>query len=132
MASASMDAPGGGTATQRWLARLALVAAAAAALVPPLVAGFRQSLALVLGGLAGRGLTAGAVWWALAHKGPVRWLAAALAVAAPLTVLILYRSARLTWVVLLALGLLVLAVAAGRAGVRRDGIPEGRGGAGGG
>ncbi|MFL6249334.1 MAG: diacylglycerol/lipid kinase family protein, partial [Actinomycetes bacterium] len=47
-----------------------------------------------------------------------------LAVAAPLTVLVLYTRARLTWVVLLAVGLLVLAVAAGRAALGRDAIPE--------
>lgn len=118
------DALGGATVTERWLARLALVAAAAAVLVPPLVAGLRQSLALVLVGLAGLLLTAAAVWWALAHKGVVRGLAVALAVTAPLTVLVLYRSARLTWVVLLSLGLLAVAVAAGRAALRRAVIPE--------
>ena len=84
-------APGDATVAQRWLARLALVAAAAAVLVPPLVAGFRQSLALVLVGLVGLGLMAAAVWWALTHKGLVRGLAVVLAVAAPLTVLVLYR-----------------------------------------
>ena len=124
MATSSVEAPGGATVTQRWLARLASAAAAAAVLVPPLVAGLRQSLALVLVGLAGLALTAAAVWWALAHKGLARWLAVALAVAAPLTVLILYTRARLTWVVLLALGLLALAIAAGRAALGRDAIPE--------
>jgi diacylglycerol kinase family enzyme len=63
-------------------------------------------------------------WWALTNKGLVRGVAAALAVAAPLTVLVLYTRARLTWVVLLAVGLLVLAVAAGRAALGRDAIPE--------
>src|SRR5215216_1031114 len=124
MATTSVEALGGATVAQRWLARLALVTAAAAVLMPPLVAGFRQSVALVLVGLAGVALTAAAVWWALAHKGLVRALAVALAVATPLTVLVLYTSARLTWVVLLALGLLALAVAAGRAALRRDAIPE--------
>jgi len=124
MATTNVEVPGGSTVAQRWLARLALVAAAAAVLMPPLVAGFRQSVALVLVGLAGLALTAAGVWWALAHKGLVRGLAVALAVAAPLTVLILYTSARLTWVVLLALGLLALAMAAGRAALRRDAIPE--------
>jgi diacylglycerol kinase family enzyme len=124
MATTSVEALGGATVAQRWLARLALVTAAAAVLMPPLVAGFRQSVALVLVGLAGLALTAAAVWWALAHKGLVRALAVALAVATPLTVLVLYTSARLTWVVLLALGLLALAVAAGRAALRRDAIPE--------
>jgi diacylglycerol kinase family enzyme len=112
------------TVAQRWLARLALVAAAAAVLVPPLAAGFRQSIALVLVGLAGLALTLAGVWWALTNKGLVRGLAIALAAAAPVTVLILYTRARLTWVVLLALGLLALAVAAGRAALRRDAIPE--------
>ena len=46
-------------------------------------------------------------------RGPtLRGLAVALAVAAPVTVLILYARARLTWVVLVARGLLALAVAA--------------------
>jgi diacylglycerol kinase family enzyme len=124
MVTTEVQAPEGVAVAQRWLARLALVAAAAAVLVAPVAAGLRQSLALVLVGLAGLALTLAGAWWALAHKGPVRWLAAALAVAAPLTVLVLYTSRGLLWVVLVALGLLALAVAAGRAALRRDAIPE--------
>jgi diacylglycerol kinase family enzyme len=124
MVATEQETPGTATVAQRWLARLALVAAAAAVLVPPLVAGLRQSIALVLVGLAGLALTLAGTWWALTNKGLVRGLAVALAVAAPLTVLVLYTRARLTWVVLLALGLLALAVAAGRAALRRDAIPE--------
>jgi diacylglycerol kinase family enzyme len=119
-----VEAPGGATVAQRWLARLALLAAAAAVLVPPVAAGLRQSLALVLVGLVGLALTLAGAWWALTNKGLVRWLAAALAVAAPLTVLVLYRSERLLWVVLVAVALVALAVAAGRAALRRDAIPE--------
>ena len=124
MVTTGQQAPGRATVAQRWLARLALVAAAAAVLVAPVVAGLRQSLALVLVGLVGLALTMAGVWWALTNKGLVRGLAVALAVAAPLTVLVLYTRARLTWVVLVALGLLALAVAAGRAALRRDAIPE--------
>jgi diacylglycerol kinase family enzyme len=124
MVATDQETPGTATVAQRWLARLALVAAAAAVLVPPVVAGLRQSIALVLVGLAGLALTLAGVWWALTNKGLVRGLAAALAVTAPVTVLILYTRARLTWVVLLALGLLALGVAAGRAALRRDAIPE--------
>jgi diacylglycerol kinase family enzyme len=124
MVATEQETPGTATVAQRWLARLALVAAAAAVLVPPLVAGLRQSIALVLVGLAGLALTLAGAWWALINKGLVRGLAVGLAVAAPLTVLVLYTRARLTWVVLLALGLLALAVAAGRAALRRDAIPE--------
>jgi diacylglycerol kinase family enzyme len=124
MVAAEQETAGTATVAQRWLARLALAAAAAAVLVGPVVAGLQQSLALVLVGLAGLALTLAGVWWALTNKGLVRGLAVALAVAAPLTVLVLYTRARLTWVVLVALGLLALAVAAGRAALRRDAIPE--------
>jgi diacylglycerol kinase family enzyme len=64
------------------------------------------------------------VWWALTNKGLVRWLAIALAVLAPLVVLILYTSRGLLWVVLVAIGLLALAVAVGRAALGRDLAPE--------
>jgi diacylglycerol kinase family enzyme len=124
MVATDQETPGTATVAQRWLARLALVAAAAAVLVPPVVAGLRQSIALVLVGLAGLALTLAGAWWALTNKGLVRGLAVALAVAAPVIVLVLYTRARLTWVVLLALGLLALGVAAGRAALRRDAIPE--------
>jgi diacylglycerol kinase family enzyme len=124
MVAAEQETAGTATVAQRWLARLALVAAAAAVLVAPVVAGFRQSLALVLVGLAGLALTMAGVWWALTNKGLIRWLAVAVAVAAPLVVLVLYMGRGLLWVVLVALGLLVLAVAAGRAALRRDAIPE--------
>jgi diacylglycerol kinase family enzyme len=124
MIASEQEEPATATVPQRWLARLALVAAAAAVLVPPVVAGLRQSIALVLVGLVGLALTLAGAWWALTNKGLVRSLAIALAVAAPLTVLVLYRRERLLWVALLALGLGVLAVAAGRAALRRDAIPE--------
>ena len=124
MVATEQETPGTATVPQRWLARLALVAAAAAVLVPPVVAGLRQSIALVLVGLAGLALTLAGAWWALTNRGLVRGLAIALAVAAPVTVLVLYTRARLTWVALVALGLGVLAVAAGRAALRRDAIPE--------
>jgi diacylglycerol kinase family enzyme len=124
MVAAEQETAGTATVAQRWLARLALVAAAAAVLVAPVVAGFRQSLALVLVGLAGLALTMAGVWWALTNKGLIRWLAVAVAVLAPLVVLVLYISRGLLWVVLVAIGLLVLAVAAGRAALRRDAIPE--------
>jgi diacylglycerol kinase family enzyme len=116
--------PGRATVAQRWQARLALVAAAAAVLVPLLAIGFKASLAVVITGVAGQALTAAGVWWALTNRGLVRWLAAALAVVAPLVVLVLYTSRGLLWVVLVAYGLLLVAVAAGRAALRGDPAPE--------
>jgi diacylglycerol kinase family enzyme len=124
MVTREQQAPGRATATQRWLARGAIIAAAAAALVPLLAIGFKGSLAVAVTGVVGLALTAAGVWWALTNKGLIRWLAIALAVLAPLVVLVLYTSRGLLWVVLVALGLLALAVAAGRAALGRDAIPE--------
>jgi diacylglycerol kinase family enzyme len=124
MVTTEQEAPGRATVAQRWLARLALVATAAAVLVPLAAIGFRASVALVLVGLVGLGLTAAGVWWALTNKGFVRWLAVAVAVLAPLVVLVLYTSRGLLWVVLVALGLLAVAVAAGRAALGREVVPE--------
>jgi diacylglycerol kinase family enzyme len=124
MVTTEQQAPGRATVAQRWLARLALVAAAAAVLVPLAAIGFRASVALVLVGMAGLALTAAGVWWALTNKGLVRWLAVAVAVLAPLVVLILYTSRDLLWVVPVALGLLAVAVATGRAALARETVPH--------
>jgi diacylglycerol kinase family enzyme len=124
MVTTEQQTPGRASMAQRWLARLSLVAAAAAVLVAPLVAGFGKGLALALVGLAGLALTVAGVWWALTNRGLVRWLAVAVAVLAPLVVLVLYTSRGLLWVVLVALALLVLAVVAGRAALRGDPAPE--------
>ena len=124
MVTTEQQTPGRASMAQRWQARRSLVAVAAAVLVAPLVAGFGKGLALVLVGLAGLALTAAGVWWALTHKGLVRWLAVTVAVLAPLVVLVLYTSRGLLWVVLVALGLLALAVVAGRAALGREAVPE--------
>src|SRR5829696_409026 len=124
MVTTEQETPGRATVAQRWLARLALVAAAAAVLVPLLAIGFRASLAVTITGVVGLALTLAGVWWALTNRGLVRWLATALAALAPLVVLVLYTSRGLLWVVLVGLGLVALAVAAGRAALRRDAIPE--------
>jgi diacylglycerol kinase family enzyme len=124
MVTTEQQTPGRATVAQRWLARLALVAAAGAVLVAPVVAGLRQSIALVLVGLVGLTLTLAGVWWALTNKGLVRWLTTAVAVLAPLVVLVLYMRRGLLWVVLVAFGLLALAVVAGRAALRREAVPE--------
>ncbi|MGE7386311.1 diacylglycerol/lipid kinase family protein [Streptomyces sp. NPDC004126] len=107
-------------------ARLALLSGAAALIVMLVFAGFR-SLALVAVGLAGVCMTAAAVWLVLAHRGPVRWLAAVLLLAAPTVVAVWYLRAGLLWVVLCAVLLWALAVAAGRAALADEGrsrMPE--------
>ena len=114
MVTTDQQVLGRATVAQRWLARLGLVAAVAAVLVPLVAIGFRASVALVAVGLVGLALTVAGLWWALTHRGVVRGLALALAVR-PLVVLVLYTSAGLLWVVVVAVALVGVAVAAGRA-----------------
>mgnify|MGYP001045943286 FL=1 len=93
---------GGGTAhgaTQRWAARLAIVAALAALVLPLVVAGLK-SLLLAAVALAGFAVSAAGVWWALSRRGPVRVLAVALAVAAQAAVIGLFVSVGLFWLVI--------------------------------
>jgi diacylglycerol kinase family enzyme len=124
MVATEQEVPGRASVAQRWLARLGLVAAAAAVLVPLAAIGFKASLAVAVTGVVGLAVTAAGIWWALTHKGLVRWLAVALAVLAPLVVLILYTSRDLLWVLLVALALLAGAVVAGRAALGREAVPE--------
>jgi diacylglycerol kinase family enzyme len=107
------------TAAQRWLARLSLVAVAAAVVVLLVVAGAR-SLALVAVGLGALVLTAAGLWWTVRYRDLRRLLALALLVLAPIAVLVLYVLASLAWVVGLSLGLMALAVGSGRAALHRD------------
>ena len=120
MVTTDQQVLGRATVAQRWLARLGLVAAVAAVLVPLVAIGFRASVALVAVGLVGMGLTVAGLWWALTHRGVVRGLALVLVVAAPVTILVLYTSAGLAWVVVVAVALVGVAVAAGRAALARD------------
>jgi diacylglycerol kinase family enzyme len=104
---------------QRWLARLAFVAAAAAVVVLLAVAGLRGSIGLIVTGAVGTAVGLAAAWWFLTRRGMLRWLAAALAVAAPLLVVVLYVRAGLLWLVLVCAGLWVAAGLAGRAALVR-------------
>ena len=105
------------TASQRWLARLAYLAALAAVLV--LVIGGRASVAVLTVGVLGLGLTLAGVWWFLSNRGIVRWLSAAMAVASPIVVIVLYVSRHLLWAVVLFALLAAAAVAAARAALVR-------------
>ena len=120
------DAPGTGGAVgapatpapvtrgQRWLARLAFAAALAAAVVL-LLAGGLKSVTALLAGVAGLAIVCAAAWWFLTHRGIGRWLAAALLVAAPVAVIVVYIAAGLLWEIALSVVLAIVAVAAGRA-----------------
>ncbi|MEU3844365.1 diacylglycerol kinase family protein [Streptomyces sp. NPDC028635] len=81
--------------------------------MPLVVAGLRSALWILLG-LAGLALTSIGVWWTLAHRGVVRGLGVALAVAAPVTVLSLYAAHDMLGPAVLSAALLLFALAAAR------------------
>jgi diacylglycerol kinase family enzyme len=97
----------------RWLARAAflLVLAAVANMI-----GFAglASLAMVAVGAAGACLVVAGCYLFLAHRGVVRWLALAVVVLAPVTVLVIFTMHRLLWVALVAVALIALAAGAAR------------------
>ncbi|WP_405907213.1 diacylglycerol kinase family protein [Streptomyces sp. NBC_00828] len=112
---------GGGVGrTRRWAARLAITAVVAAVVLPLVAAGLR-SLGLAAFGLAGLAVSAAGLWWALSHRGLVRGLALALAVAAQVAVIALFVAAGVLWVVVVVLALWASACFAGRAALGEDG-----------
>ncbi|MFE1799621.1 YhjD/YihY/BrkB family envelope integrity protein, partial [Streptomyces sp. NPDC059517] len=108
------------TRGQRWSARGALAAAAAAVLVLGVFAGLR-TIALLGVGLAGLAVMAAALWWVLTRRSVGRLFAAVLAVAAPVWVVVAYTRAHLAWVVVVAGALLMVAAGAGRRALVGDG-----------
>jgi diacylglycerol kinase family enzyme len=113
-ADAAAGTPAPATRGQRWLARLAFIAAAAAVAVV-LLSGALKSVTALLVGFAGLAIGCAAAWWFLAHRGIVRWLAGAVLVAAPVAVIVVYAVAGLLWEISLSVVLAAAAVAAGRA-----------------
>src|SRR4051794_3843727 len=103
------------TRAERWLARLAWLAALAAVVVL-LLTGLSSVLTLVVG-VVGMAVMLAAIWWFLSRRGPSRWLGAVLAVAAPVTVIVVGASRHVLWQVALLVGLVLAALAAARAAV---------------
>ncbi|MFI1394307.1 diacylglycerol/lipid kinase family protein [Streptomyces sp. NPDC020681] len=114
---------GHGSAAQRWAARSAL-AAGAAALVVLLVSAGLRSIALVALWVGGLAVGAAGVWWALSRRGLVRAIGFTLAAAAPAVVLALCVVAGLLWEMLVSAALWALAVWVGRIALRGDGKPS--------
>jgi diacylglycerol kinase family enzyme len=107
---------------QRWLARLAFAALLAAVAVLA-AAGALRSITALLIGLAGLVLSCAAAWWVIAHRGPVRWLAAFALVAVPAGVITLYVLVGLLWEIALAGALTGAALLTGRRAVLADRKP---------
>jgi len=104
--------------TERWLARLALLAILVAALLPLVAAGWRGLLLpFVIGGHLV--LIVIGAWLALAHRGALRVIGIVLALGAVVVAAVLVIRANLLWVVIVSAALLVLAAVAGRAALRR-------------
>ena len=111
---AAPGAPAQVTRRQRWLARLAFAAAFAAVVVVVVASGVLRSLTALLVGIAGLAIACAAAWWFLAHRGIVRWLAGAVLVAVPVTVIAVYVAAAILLEIALSVVLVAVAVTAGR------------------
>jgi diacylglycerol kinase family enzyme len=104
---------------RRWSARASLALVVLSFAVLLVFAGRRGLWLLVLTAAAAGVLVAGAFWF-LQQRGVLRWVALALAVGAPLAVLVLFIAQRLLWVAVLALALWAAATLAARAALRPD------------
>ena len=118
-------APAPARAGQRWLARLAFVTAAAAAVLVLAMAGLRGSIGLLLVGALGMGLGLAGAWIFLANRGLVRWIGAVLVLLGPLAVAVLYMRANLAWVVVVFVLLWLAALAVGRRALTGPDAPAG-------
>jgi diacylglycerol kinase family enzyme len=104
---------------RRWLARgsLALVVLA---FVDLLTFAGRGGLWLLLLTVGAAVVVVAALFWFLLQRGPLRWLALALAVAAPVAVLVLFVANRLLWEAVVAAALLAGGIAAAHLALRPD------------
>ena len=110
----SGGSPRASSRRQRRLARLALAAMLALAVLL-IVAGAVASLAALLVGIAGLAVMCAMVWAVVAYRGPRRWLAVCILIAAPLAVIAVYIAVGLLWEMLLFVALAALAVTAAHA-----------------
>lgn len=107
--------------TRRWWARGAYAAVVLAVAVPLVAAGFAGTVALVVTGLGAVLVSVAAIYWFLISRGFLRWCALALAVLAPLVVVVLYIQASLLREVIISLALVFVALVCARAALREPG-----------
>jgi diacylglycerol kinase family enzyme len=103
--------------SRRWWARGSLALVAAALLLLLAFAG-DGGLWLVLFTAVAAAIVVASLFWFLLHRGPVRWLAVALAVATPVTLLAVFVANGLLWVAVLGAVLLVAGGAAAHTALR--------------
>ncbi|MGK5113925.1 diacylglycerol kinase family protein [Geodermatophilus sp. CPCC 205506] len=104
---------------RRWCARCGFALVAIAFVVLLAFAG-RRGLWLVLLTAGAAVVVVAALYWFLLRRGPLRWLALALAVGAPVAVIAVFVADRLLWVAVVAAALLATGVAAARLALRPD------------
>jgi diacylglycerol kinase family enzyme len=95
---------------QRWLARLSFLLMAGALYLLIEFAGL-LSLALIGFALLGICVAVACAYWFISHRGLVRWASLAVAVLAPVAVIVLFARHNVLWVALTVLALLLAAVA---------------------
>jgi len=102
-----------------WWARASLALVVLAVVVLLVFADRRGVWLVLLTGVAVVVMVAAGFWF-LQQRGVLRWLALALAVAAPVAVLVIFAVNRLLWVAVVAAGLLLAAVLAAGTALRAD------------
>ena len=107
------------TRSQRWLARLSLLLACLAAVILVVFAGLKSFIMLAVA-LAGAVVTLTAAYYFLSRRGIVRWVSLAVAVLAPIAVIVAHALAGLLWVAILAVAVWVLAGVAARLALAGD------------
>jgi diacylglycerol kinase family enzyme len=97
----------------RWLARAAFVLMLAGVAV---LIGFAElgGLVMIVIGVVGAALMVAGAYTFLAHRGVLRWIAAAVVVLTPVAILVLFALHSLIWVALVSIALMALAAGAGR------------------
>ncbi|MFC9476484.1 diacylglycerol/lipid kinase family protein [Nocardia sp. NPDC056952] len=110
-----------GSRARRWWARLAFVCAAAAAVVPVLAAGVLGAVALLIVGTGGVVVAVAALYTFITRFGILRWMALAVALLAPVIVVVSFVRANLLWVVLVSGALALVTIGAARIALRGSG-----------
>jgi diacylglycerol kinase family enzyme len=97
----------------RWLARAAFVLMLAGVAV---LIGFAEvgGLVMIVIGVIGAALMVAGAYTFLAHRGVLRWIAAAVVVLTPVALLVLFALHSIIWVALVSIALMALAAGAGR------------------
>ena len=110
------------SAGRRWIARGAILAAIAGALIPAIFAGL-HSLPLLLLGVAGIAISVAGAWMGLTHRGVGRLAGTAVTVVAVLGVVVVYALAEFLHIVVLSAALFLVAGVTARAALRGSARP---------